>query len=206
MRLLSLDMSTKKTGWAIFDNDKLEVYNLIEANDKDVSDRIIKMFVQIQELIKSNKIDCVVCEDVPVSTHSNLKVGKDLCVLQGCLVALTCLYKLKLYRLKPTEWRAKIGLNHSIYTCHVCNNKFEDVSALESIKCKRCGNVSKKEFSKDAINNRESLKRRAVEQANKEFGLDLKYIKKDNKQNGDDIAEALLIGCSFLKGNDVNGK
>lgn len=206
MRLLSLDMSTKKTGWAIFNNGKLEVYNLIEASDKDISDRIIKMFVCIQELIESKKIDCVVCEDVPVSQHSNLEVGKNLCILQGCLLVLVYLHKLKFYRLKPTEWRSKIGLNRTVYTCKLCGNEFEDISALENIECKKCGNISKKEFSKKAINDRESLKRRAVEKANDEFGLDLKYIKKDNKQNGDDIAEALLIGHSFLRENDVNGK
>lgn len=206
MRLLSLDMSTKKTGWAVFNDNKLEVYNLIEVNDKDISERIVKMFVHIQELIKSNKIDCVVCEDVPVSTHSNLKVGKDLCVLQGCLVALAYLHGVKLYRLTPTEWRASIGLNHTTYTCNACKHKFEDVSALEIITCPKCKKVSKKDFKKTAINDRESLKRRAVEYANKKFNLDLKYIKKDNRQNDDDIAEALLIGYSFLKGNGVNGK
>lgn len=206
MRLLSLDMSTKKTGYAIFNNGKLEKYDLIEAKEQDILSRIMQMYLHIQELIEKQKIDCLVCEDVPVSQHSNLEVGKNLCILQGCLLVLSNLHNLELNRLKPTEWRAQISLNHTEYTCKKCGNIFEDVSALETIRCAECGNVSKKDFIKNALNDRESLKHRAVNEANKKFNLDLKYIKKNSEQNDDDIAEAILIGYSFLKGIGYYGR
>jgi RNase H-fold protein (predicted Holliday junction resolvase) len=38
MRVLGLDMSTRKTGWAVFDNDKLIAYNLIEIQGKEISE------------------------------------------------------------------------------------------------------------------------------------------------------------------------
>lgn len=46
---------------------------------------------------------------------------------------------------------------------------------------------------------REVLKKRAVEAANKLFGLDLLWVKEKSKKNEDDEAEALLIAYSQIK-------
>ena len=46
---------------------------------------------------------------------------------------------------------------------------------------------------------REVLKKKAVETANKLFGLNLLWIKEKSKQNDDDEAEALLIAYSQIK-------
>ena len=46
---------------------------------------------------------------------------------------------------------------------------------------------------------REILKRKAVETANKLFGLELAWVKEKSKQNEDDEAEALLIAYSQIK-------
>lgn len=46
---------------------------------------------------------------------------------------------------------------------------------------------------------REVLKRKAVETANKLFGLDLLWVKEKSKKNEDDEAEALLIAYSQIK-------
>lgn len=46
---------------------------------------------------------------------------------------------------------------------------------------------------------REVLKKRAVETANKLFGLDLLWVKEKSKKNEDDEAEALLIAYSQIK-------
>lgn len=206
MKILSLDMSTRKTGWAIFDDDKLIKYNLIEVKNSDVYARISYMYTKIQELITSNNIECIVCEDVPVSGHSNLEVGKNLCVLQGCLLALVNNYNLKFNHLKPTEWRAKIGINHTLYICKKCKKEKEVVSGDNSVICS-CGN---KTFEKKQLNDRESLKGRAIELANSLFNLNLTFISKSSSKNQDDEAEAILIGYAYLleqkKGFDINGR
>ena len=44
MKLLSLDMSTRRTGWAVFDNEKLIAYNLIEIQGKETSERTTYMY------------------------------------------------------------------------------------------------------------------------------------------------------------------
>ena len=46
---------------------------------------------------------------------------------------------------------------------------------------------------------REVLKKKAVETANKLFGLDLLWVKEKSKKNEDDEAEALLIAYSQIK-------
>ena len=207
MRLLSLDMSTRKTGWAVFDDNKLIAYNLIEIHGAKVAERTVYMYDRIQELITSYNIDYIVCEDVPVSTHSDLDVGKCLCVLQGCLLAIAHTYKIKMSMLSPTSWRADIGALHSIYNCDTCGNNFEDVSGLPFKMCSVCGEKGKDKLHKTQINDRLALKERAVKMANQLFGLDLQYISKYSKKNQDDIAEAILIGYAHLIGGEKdNGR
>ena len=205
MKLLSLDMSTRKTGWAVFNDNNLEAYDLIESTNENMFDRLEDMYNAIQELIKIYGIDHIVCEDVPVSMHSNLKTGKDLCVLQGCILSLVFKHKIDYDFLKPTSWRSSIGLNRTLYKCKVCGHSKEDLSGINFTLCGECGNKVKKMLEKIALNDRESLKRRAVEMANQIFNLDLKYLTKSSKKNDDDIAEAILIGYSYLRG-DCNGE
>ncbi|MBR0473348.1 MAG: hypothetical protein IJI98_11725 [Methanosphaera sp.] len=207
MKLLSLDMSTRRTGWAVFDNEKLIAYNLIEIQGKETSERTTYMYDKIQELITSYHIDCIVCEDVPVSIHSDLDVGKNLCVLQGCLLAIAHTHHIKMYTLRPTAWRTEIGIHHTLYKCDTCNNSFEDISGLEFKICNKCGEKDKKKLHKDQINDRVALKERAVKMANDVFGTNLQYISKYSKKNQDDIAEAILVGYSYLKKeNGDNGR
>ena len=207
MRLLSLDMSTRKTGWAVFKDGELIAYNLIEIQGKETSERTTYMYDKIQELITSYKIDCIVCEDVPVSIHSNMETGKNLCVLQGCLLAIAHINGIKMYTSHPTHWRSLIGINRSIYSCETCGASFEDVSGLDYKICEICGEKGKDKLHKTQINDRVSLKERAVKLANKIFDLNLIFVNKTSKQNQDDIAEAILIGYSYLKKeNDINGR
>lgn len=207
MILLSLDMSTRKTGWAIFNDNKLIAYNLIENHGTEIAERTTYMYDKIQELIASYNIDCIVCEDVPVSEHSNLDVGKSLCVLQGCLLVIAHTHHLKMYTLKPSAWRTEIGINRTLYSCDTCNNSFEDISGLNYKVCNKCGEKDKKKLHRDQINDRALLKERAIKMANDVFGTNLQYISKYSKKNQDDIAEAILIGYSYLKKeNDNNGR
>ena len=51
MKFISLDVSTKSTGLAVFNNNKLESYKLITANSTNLVDRIQKITKEIQETI-----------------------------------------------------------------------------------------------------------------------------------------------------------
>lgn len=202
MKLLSLDMSTRKTGWAIFDDNNLIAYNLIEIKGSNTIERTAFMSDKIQELITSYNVDCVACEDVPVSVHSNLEIGKNLCVLQGCLLEMSRSLGVKLHLMHPTYWRSSIGMHHTLYSCETCGNAFEDVSGLKFKQCDKCGEKKSSQLHKTQLNDRASLKERAVQMANNIFNLGLKYINKTSTKNQDDIAEAILVGYSFLKYGD----
>ena len=45
---------------------------------------------------------------------------------------------------------------------------------------------------------RDEMKRKSIEMANKEFGLNLKWISKSSKKNEDDISDAILIAYSQI--------
>ena len=109
--------------------------------------------------------------------------------------------------LHPTHWRSVLGINKTIYSCETCGNSFEDSSGLDFKICEKCGEKSKTKLHKTQVNDRNSLKERAVKMANETFNLNLVYVNKTSKQNQDDIAEAILVGYSYLKErNDVNGR
>ena len=206
MKTLSLDMSTRKTGWALYEDKKLMSYGLIESSKENMFERLKEMYLEIQELIKKYKVQNIICEDVPVSMHSNLQTGKDLCVLQGCILALAFIYDLHYEFLKPTVWRASLGLHRTLFTCKHCGDSREFVSGKYIKSCVVCGCNNKLEYSNVAINDRNSLKKRAVEFANELFSLNLAYVSKGSKKNEDDIAEAILIGYYFTKGIESNGE
>ena len=66
-KMLSLDMSTKSTGWAYFNEGKLINYGKIQVDDKiDWLDRITMMGDEIESILNEFSITHVVCEDVPL--------------------------------------------------------------------------------------------------------------------------------------------
>lgn len=70
MKLISLDVSTKSTGLAVFNNNKLESYKLITASSTDLINRIQKITKEIKETIEENKdIEKVVLEEVHIDSE-----------------------------------------------------------------------------------------------------------------------------------------
>lgn len=208
MNVLCLDMSTKSTGYALFVDEKLYNYGLIKDDSKCVQSRFLTMHKMIKEQIELSLVEWIIAEDVPISAKSNLKTGKDLCILQGVLLSLAFSHNINVELLKPTEWREKIGILHSDYTCKECGSTFKDISGLKVLACDECGNNKLKEFSRSPQNLRNQLKGRAVDLANEKFGLDL-YYKGQSKKNEDDIAEAICLYLSWKKMNErglSNGK
>ena len=111
MVTLALDLSTKSSGWSIFENQELVKYGCITAGSANLYNRIDKMVDEIDKILSENKIDNVVIEDViPEDVHNNNNVFKALIYLQGFIV-----HKLDQYKLVPTfftasEWRKKCGI------------------------------------------------------------------------------------------------
>ena len=96
MKILSLDLSTKSTGWCIGQNESIIAHGCITASSKDVMKRIIKMRDELSKIIKDNKIQKIIMQQVRPDFNSH--TGKILMWLQG-IVAMAA------YEINPTiEW------------------------------------------------------------------------------------------------------
>ena len=113
MITLALDPSTKSSGWAIYENQELKDYGCITAGSANLYNRIHKMISELEEIIKTYKIDNVMIEDViPEDVKGNQTVFKALIYLQGFIMDLLDKYSLnnvKFYT--ASEWRKKCGIH-----------------------------------------------------------------------------------------------
>lgn len=108
--ILSLDMATKKTGYGLLDeNANLYESGVIRTISDEPRERIREVYDAIENIITSNNITRVVLEDVPVTSHNNLKTGKDLCILQGSILALCFKHNIDYYFYAPSSWRSLVG-------------------------------------------------------------------------------------------------
>lgn len=108
MKILSLDLSTKSSGYAVFENDNLLEFGVIKNTDKNLLVRGNYMAEYVRLLCeKFGRFDSVVIEE--------LKVLKN----QSTLVKLAQVQGMVLRELKdhvvefatPTVWRKEFGLN-----------------------------------------------------------------------------------------------
>ena len=117
--LLSLDLSNKSSGIAIFDNDKKLIdYTCITASSTDLVKRIYKIINDLKLFCqKYDNIDTVVIEEVRPEGNQygvgNQKTHKALMYLQAALVFFMHdnYPKIKIEYLYPSEWRSRCGLH-----------------------------------------------------------------------------------------------
>lgn len=111
MKTLALDLSTKSTGWAIYNNKDLEKYNCITASSSNLYKRIEKMGQELTTVLKENKIDKVVIEDVvPDDVKKNGTVFRALMHLQGYIAFTLDKFGLKPEYVVAAHWRKLCGI------------------------------------------------------------------------------------------------
>ena len=77
--ILGLDMATKKTGYGLLDAQaNLYDYGIIRTTSEEPRERIKEVYDAIERIINENNITQMVFEDVPVTSHNNLKTGKTI--------------------------------------------------------------------------------------------------------------------------------
>ena len=110
MKILSLDLSTKNSGWCIGQDGSLESHGCIAASSKDVVKRIIKMRDQLSKLIKNNKIDKIIMEEVRPEYNSH--TNKVLMWLQAVIVvaAYQINSNIEYDFIGASEWRAALKI------------------------------------------------------------------------------------------------
>ena len=110
MNVLSLDASTKSTGFAVYQGTELKHYGCITSSSTDLFKRIHKMVDEIKPLIQEHQITKIVLEEVrpdDIGGHSNLATHKALMYLQGaiCMMVHDNYPKVTIDYLYPSEWR-----------------------------------------------------------------------------------------------------
>lgn len=86
MNLLSLDASTKSTGYAIYKHNKLIQYNYITSSSSNLFTRIKIMVDGIKQLLIQNPdLEYVILQQVRQQGFVNVKTYKALMYLQGCI-------------------------------------------------------------------------------------------------------------------------
>ena len=115
MKILSLDLSTKSSGWAVFEDTKLIDYGCITASSDDLIKRIHKMVDELKIIIEKHNIDKIITEEVrPQGGYGvgNLQTHRALMWLQGALAMMIHdnFKNLHIDYILPNSWRAKVGI------------------------------------------------------------------------------------------------
>ena len=110
MKILTLDLSTKQSGWCVGSDGSLESHGCIAASSKDVIKRIIKMRDQLSEIIKNNKIDKIVMQQVRPEYNSH--TNKVLMWLQAIIVVAAYQIdpKIECQFISASQWRAALKI------------------------------------------------------------------------------------------------
>ena len=111
-KLLALDQSSRITGWAVFDGDKLIAYGKISVDDPDIGERLYKIKTQVIELIDKYKITEVVFEDIQLQTNvvQNVRTFKVLAEVFGVLYETFTELELPNEAVLAASWKSTLGI------------------------------------------------------------------------------------------------
>lgn len=111
MVTLGLDMSSKSSGYSLFYDKELKLYGVwkIPEDITEWRDRIVWMSNQLNKFVKEHKVDQVFVEDVPLSM-ANPQTIKILSALQGMIISVCAVNKLKVSFIGVSQWRSALGL------------------------------------------------------------------------------------------------
>lgn len=117
--ILSLDLSTKSSGWAVVDGETVADYGLITSASTDLIKRIHIMIDGINEVLKKySDINKIIVEEVrPEGGYGvgNQKTHKALMYLQAALEFLIhdeYNKKVEIEYIFPSSWRAACGIKN----------------------------------------------------------------------------------------------
>lgn len=108
-RLISIDSSTKKSAYAIFDNDiyiRSELINLEKIRNMD--ERFMQMSLQLVNTLIRYQPEVVYIEETVVPR--NVQTQRFLTRLQGVVYGYCITNHCQFHTIRPTEWRKIVGI------------------------------------------------------------------------------------------------
>lgn len=111
MRLLALDQASRTSGYAIFDNEKLESWGKFTFEDSDFGVRLQKIRNKVERLIKENNIEKVVFEDIQM--QENVETFKKLAEVFGVIYELVTELNLPNDAVLASSWKSTLKIRGS---------------------------------------------------------------------------------------------
>lgn len=111
--VLSLDQSSKTTGWAVFDtNGNLLKYGHYTCRSKDVYKRLVDFRDFLINMITDEKISTVIYEDIQLqdNVQNNVVTYKTLAQVIGVLTELLSEKDIEFSSVFPVSWKKQIGI------------------------------------------------------------------------------------------------
>ena len=111
-KLLSLDQSSRITGYAIFDNGKLIHYGKIVTAQEDIGERLLIIRTQILQLINEYHIDQMVFEDIQLqgNVSNNVQTFKVLAEVFGIVQELATELQLPHKAIHSSSWKSTLNI------------------------------------------------------------------------------------------------
>lgn len=111
-RLLALDQASKCTGWAIFEDGKLEKYGKIFLDDPNIDTRLVQLRQNIWALIESENINEVVFEDIQQQNNvaNNVQTFKVLAEVYGVVSELLQELQIPHSTVLAASWKSTLGI------------------------------------------------------------------------------------------------
>lgn len=111
MIILALDLSTKSSGWAVYDGTSLVDCGCAAAASTNVYNRIDKITNEIEEVVKKYKPDAVIAEEPePAFVRNNIDVYRKLTFVHGNICMMLNRYKLEMELCTSSHWRKLVGI------------------------------------------------------------------------------------------------
>lgn len=111
-RLLSLDQSSRITGYAIFIDGKLEKFGKFATEQNDVGQRLHSIRNKVQSLITEYEINEVVFEDIQHQNNvmNNVQTFKVLAEVFGVITELLTSLNIPYSTVLATEWKSTLSI------------------------------------------------------------------------------------------------
>ena len=108
MKVLSMDQSTRVTGWSVFDDGQYVDSGVIDLHKiTDTDERSKQMGLEICKLIEEHKPSEMVIEEVAM--QSNVNTLKKLARIQGMAIGFATAHNIPTHILEPSRWRASLN-------------------------------------------------------------------------------------------------
>lgn len=108
MRVVSLDQSTRVSGYAVFDDGEYVCSGIVDMSKSklDTQERSFEMAKALWGVINKYQPKYLVIEDT--QQQNNVKTVITLARLQGMLIGYAEAHKVKVHILLPSQWRAAL--------------------------------------------------------------------------------------------------